>query len=70
MLPKEAIDEYKKLYLARFKIELNDDEASRRANNLVNLYKFVYAEPISGPIKSSEQEQKRNENNGNTNTPY
>lgn len=56
MLPKEAIQEFKKLYKARFGVELTDEEASYRANNLVNLYKFVYEEPASGPIKSNDYE--------------
>ncbi len=42
MLPKEAIEEYKKLYKKHFDVVLNDTEASFRANNLVNLYKAVY----------------------------
>jgi hypothetical protein len=42
MLPQEAIDEFKKLYKARFKVDLTDEEASLRANNLVNLYEAVY----------------------------
>ena len=42
MLPKEAIEEFKQLYKARYGVVLSDDEASFRANNLVNLYKHVY----------------------------
>jgi len=45
MLPQEAIDEFKKLYKARFKVDLSDEEASLRANNLVNLYEAVYGTP-------------------------
>jgi hypothetical protein len=45
MLPQEAIDEFKKLYKARFKVDLSDEEASLRANNLVNLYEAVYCTP-------------------------
>lgn len=41
MLPPEAITEYKKLYKERFKVELSDEEAVLRANNLVNLYEVV-----------------------------
>ena len=41
MLPKEAIEEYKKLYKQRFGVDLSDEEASFRANNLVNLYSAV-----------------------------
>jgi len=42
MLSKESITEYKKLYKKRYGVDLSDDEAVRRANNLVNLYKAVY----------------------------
>ncbi len=42
MLPKEAIVEFKRLYERKFGIKLDDPEASRRANNLVSLYKTVY----------------------------
>jgi len=57
MLPKEAIEEFKKLYKNRFGIELSDEEASRRANNLVNLYKAVYSEPSFGQLKDPEKEK-------------
>lgn len=59
MLPKEAIQEFKKLYVVRFGIELTDEEASRRANNLVSLYKFVYAEPAFGPTKDEPNREVR-----------
>ncbi len=59
MLPKEAIEEFKKLYLARFGGELSYDEASFRANNLVNLYKFVYGESEPGPIQNQQEEQEK-----------
>ena len=42
MLTPEAIDEFKKLYKARFGVDLTDEEAAFRANNLVNLYEAVY----------------------------
>ncbi len=41
MLPKEAIEEYKRLYKKRFGVVLSDTEASFRANNLLKLYKAV-----------------------------
>lgn len=44
MLPKEAIEEYKKLYKNRYGVVLSDTEASFRANNLINLYKVVYGQ--------------------------
>lgn len=42
MLPKEAIEEFKRIYAKIYKIELSDEEATRRANNLVALYTAVY----------------------------
>ena len=57
MLPQEAIEEFKKLYLARFGVALSDEEAVRRANNLVGLYKAVYDEPVPGPIHPPEKEE-------------
>lgn len=42
MLPKEAVEEFKKIYEKRFKTKLNDKEASFRANNLLALYEAVY----------------------------
>lgn len=42
MLPKEAINEFKRLYAARFKKDLPDDEISIKATNLFELYKAVY----------------------------
>ena len=44
MLPKEAIKEFKKLYAKHYGAELSDEEASRRANNLVALFAAVYGD--------------------------
>jgi len=41
-LPKQAIEEFKKLYVKKFKKELSDEEATRKANNLFALYIAVY----------------------------
>jgi len=53
MLPKEAIEEFKKLYTKNYGIELSDEEATRRANNLVALYAAVYGN-TSGRLESNE----------------
>lgn len=47
MLPTEAIKEFKQIYKKEFDIEINDEEASFRANNLMNLYKAVYGDNSS-----------------------
>lgn len=44
MLPPEAIEEFKEIYLRNYGVELSDDEASARAGNLMNLYRVVYGE--------------------------
>lgn len=41
-LPQEAVEEFKKLYKAKFNKELSDKEAIKRANNLFGLYHAVY----------------------------
>lgn len=41
LLPPEAIQEFKELYRLRYGIELSDEEASFRANNLVRFYELV-----------------------------
>lgn len=42
MLPPEAIKEFKELYRKRYGVEISDEEAVLRANNLVNLYATLY----------------------------
>ena len=42
LLPKKAIEEFKELYRKQFGIEINDVEASKKANQIIGLYKAVY----------------------------
>jgi len=44
MIPKEAVEEFKKLYFKNYGIELSEEEATRRANNFVGLYEAVYGD--------------------------
>ena len=44
MLPKKAIEEFKKIYKKSYGVELSDEEATDKANRLVNLYKAVYSD--------------------------
>jgi len=62
MLPKEAIEEFKKLYAKNYGIELSDEEATRRANNLVALYGAVYGNEHFGRI------DKQNDDGSDTTT--
>lgn len=45
MLPLDAITEYKTIYKKLYGVVLSDEEATLRANNLVNLFKAVYEQP-------------------------
>ncbi|MGD0576640.1 MAG: hypothetical protein ABSA74_01015 [Candidatus Staskawiczbacteria bacterium] len=56
MLPKKAIDEFKKLYLKNYGIELSDKEATRRAENFVGLYDAVYGDDPRLFRASNQQE--------------
>jgi len=56
MLPKKAIEEFKKIYKKYYGIELPDQEAAFRANNLVNLYKAVYSDPPFGRVEIKKKE--------------
>jgi hypothetical protein len=59
MLPEEAIEEFKKIYKKEFGIDISNTESSRRANNLINLYRIVYEdfskENIQRIIKNKEK---------------
>lgn len=44
MLPKKAIEEFKKIYKKSYGVELSDEAATDKANRLVNLYKAVYSD--------------------------
>ena len=47
MIPKEAVEEFKCIYKKEFGVEISDEEASFRANNLVNLYTTVYGDDFN-----------------------
>ena len=47
MLPNDAIKEFKQIYEKVFKEHLSDAEASRRANNLVELYQIIFNHSLS-----------------------
>jgi len=40
-LPREAIEEFKEIYRKEFGEELPDDEASQKANNLIELFQII-----------------------------
>ncbi len=48
LLPKEAIEEFKELFKKRFKEELTDEEAHRKATKLLDLFKTIYGSKNKG----------------------
>ena len=54
MLPKEALNEFKQIYRKEYGIDLSDEEAQRRVNNLMAFYRAVLEEDQPGAIKKSE----------------
>lgn len=42
MLPKEAVDQYRKIYKNAYHVDLNDDEATQMANDLFEFMQAVY----------------------------
>lgn len=41
-LSKRAINDFKRIYLAEFKVELTDEEANRKGVGLLELIKLIY----------------------------
>jgi hypothetical protein len=58
MLPKEAIEEFKKIYKKTFNGELSNDEALYKASMLLNLYKTVWGSDF---LNKKEKERIQNE---------
>jgi len=56
MISKESLEKFKKLYKERFKEELSNDEALRKATRLLNLYRTVYHSPASCQFKKQINE--------------
>ena len=51
MLPKKAVEEFKKIYRKCYNIELTNEEAADKANRLVRLYRAVYSDPVFGRVE-------------------
>jgi len=56
MISQKSLEKFKKLYKERFKEELSDDEALRKATRLLNLYRAVYHSLAFYPSKKQINE--------------
>ena len=54
LLPKEAIKEFQLIYRQEYGIDLSDEEATRRVNNLMAFYRAVLEEDQPGAVRKSE----------------
>jgi len=59
MISKESLGKFKRLYKKRFKEELSDDEALRKATRLLNFYRTVYCSPASCQPKEQKEYEGR-----------
>jgi len=64
MISKEAIEEFKVLYKKVYGEDISDQEALKRATNLLNLYSIVYS-----PVKKEWLEE-LDENNDRQNKAF
>jgi hypothetical protein len=55
MLNEKAIKEFKELFINHYGIELSDQEATRKANSLIDLYLLVYGRPGYGIEKFTKE---------------
>jgi len=56
MISQKSLKKFKKLYKERFKEELSNDEALRKATRLLNLYRTVYHSLAFYPSKKQINE--------------
>ncbi len=62
MISKKSLEKFKELYKKRFKEQLSDDEALRKATRLLNLYRTVYYSPLSHQLKGEKEYDRGNHN--------
>lgn len=46
MLPKQAIEEFKTIYLKRYGLELSDTEATEKAYKVFNFFKQIISDDV------------------------
>jgi hypothetical protein len=57
MLPKEAINQFKKIYLKEFGVSLSDQEATQKAYDLINLFRVVTKPSVrTNPLRGIDKE--------------
>ena len=59
MLPPQALQEFKQIYRKVFHQDLNDAEAERRANRLLNLYGVIFEHLTTTPNEKVKNHELR-----------
>jgi len=57
MISQKSLEKFKRLYKERFKEELTDKEALRKATRLLNLYRTVYGSSLRGSAGNSQSNE-------------
>ena len=60
MISDESLNEFKKLYMKRYGIELSKEEALKKANSLLNLYRAVYKPALKININNAKKIHDKN----------
>lgn len=60
MLSQNAIEEFKSIYLKRYGVQLNNEQAMAIGNKLIQLFKII-RKPI--PVVDRETKKENNKNN-------
>ena len=62
MLPKQAVEEYKKIYKDTYRVELSEDEATKMANDLFEFMRAVYLPANEDNLITTQENEARNPN--------
>jgi len=60
MLPKKAVEEYKKIYKNAYHIELSEQEATEMANDLFEFMQAVYLPAGEDNLITTQENETRN----------
>lgn len=62
MLPKEAIDQYKKIYKNAYGVDLEEAKATQMANDLFEFMQAVYLPADEDNLITTQEHESRNPN--------
>ena len=57
MISKKSLNKFKAIYKKEFGKDLSDEETSRKANYLLNIYRAVYGDGFSKDVDKSKDDK-------------